>query len=110
MPRPARNAQSCSPPRSSASASAITEASEATVGEPPAAVAGRANHHVAEVGAEAVGAAEQFAVVQDAEAEAALDADDQKIVELARLAEPMLGERDQIDVAVDRDRRRQAAA
>ena len=54
---------------------------------------GRADHEVAEVGTEAVGAAKQFAVVQDAEAEAALDADDEKIVELARLPEPMLGER-----------------
>ena len=38
---------------------------------------------VAEVGAEAVGAAEQLAVVHDAEAEAVLDADDEEIVEAA---------------------------
>ena len=77
------------------------------IAEPSAAIAQRVDHQVAEIGAEAVGAAKQFAVVQDAEAEAALDADDQKIVEFARLAEPMLGERDEIDVAVDRDRHAQ---
>ena len=43
--------------------------------------------------------------MQDAEAEAALDADDEKIVEIARLAEPVFGERDEIDVAVDGDGR-----
>ena len=75
-------------------------------GEPAAAAAGAAHHDVAEIGTEAIGAAKQFAVVQDAEAEAVLDVDDQKIVEVARLAEPMFGERDEIDVAVDRDRRR----
>jgi hypothetical protein len=42
--------------------------------------------------------------VENAETEALLDADDQEIIELARLAEPVLGERDQIDVAVDRNR------
>ena len=72
------------------------------VGEPPAAVAGGRDHEVAEVGAEAVRAAEQFAVVQDAEPEAALDADDEKVVEVARLPEPVFGQRHEIDVAVDR--------
>ena len=62
-----------------------------------------AHQKIAEIGTEAVRAAKQFAVVQDAEAEAALDGDDQEIVELAPLAEPMFGERDQIDVAVDDD-------
>src|SRR5208282_5778983 len=47
-------------------------------------------------------AAEQFAVMQDAKPEAALDADDEKVVELARLPEPMFGQGDEIDVAVDR--------
>ena len=63
------------------------------VGEPSAAVAGRADHEVAEVGAEAVRAAKEFAVVQNAQPEAALDVDDQKVVEVARLSEPVLGER-----------------
>ena len=90
---PARSAASCSLPRSSASASASTDASEATSARRPPPLPGGAHHEVAEVGAEAVRAAEQFAVVQNAEAEAALDADDQKVVEVARLAEPVLGQR-----------------
>ena len=55
-------------------------------------------------GREAVCAAKEFAVVQDSEPEAALDADDQKIVEAARLPEPVLSERHKIGVAVDRHR------
>src|SRR6185312_9287844 len=43
-----------------------------------------------------------FAVMKNAEAEAALDVDDQEIVETARLSEPVLGQGDQIDIAVDR--------
>ena len=62
---------------------------------------GRADHEVAEVGREAVRAAKEFAIVQDAEPQAALDADDQKIVEVARLTEPVLGERHKVGVAVD---------
>ena len=80
----------------------------ADLGEAAAAVAAAANHQVAEVRAEAVRAAEQFAVVQDAEPEAAVDVDDEKVVEVARLPEPVLGERDQIDVAVDRRRNAEA--
>ena len=101
-------AASCSLPRSGASTSAEHRSLGGEVGEPGAAAARRAHHEVAEIGTEAVGAAKQFAVVQDAEAEASLDADDEKIVEVARLAEPVLGERDEIDVAVDRRRRRRA--
>ena len=63
---------------------------------------GAANHQVAKVGREAVCAAKEFAIVQDGEPEAALDADDQKIVEVARLTEPVLGERHKVGVAVDR--------
>ena len=77
------------------------------VPQPPAAIALRSDDQVAKVGTEAVGAPEQFAVVQNAQAKAALDADHQKIVQFARLAEPVLGERDEIDVAVDRNRRAQ---
>ena len=72
------------------------------VGQAPAAVARRPNHEVAEVGAEPVRAAEQFAVMQDAEPQCPLHADDKKVVDVARLPEPMFGERDKIDVAVDR--------
>ena len=42
--------------------------------------------------------------MQDAEPEAALDGDDEEIVEFAPLPEPVLGERHQIDVAVNGDR------
>src|SRR5262249_9645229 len=59
---------------------------------------------VAEVGAEAVGAAEELSTVHDAEPEPVLDADDEKVVEAAPMAEPMLGEGDQVDVAVERHR------
>ena len=72
------------------------------VGEPSAAAAGRANHEIAEVGTEAVRAAKQFAVMKNAEAQAALDVDDQEVVQVARLSEPVLGQGHQIDVAVDR--------
>ncbi len=102
--RARRERASWSPPRRSASASPSTDASEATSARRPPPLARRANHEVAEIGAEAVGAAEQFAVVKNAEAEAALDVDDEKIVQVARLPEPVLGERDEIDVAVDRNR------
>src|ERR1700684_156030 len=40
--------------------------------------------------------------MQDAEPQATFDADDQKIVEVARLTEPVLGERHKVGVAVDR--------
>jgi hypothetical protein len=40
--------------------------------------------------------------VKNAEAQAALDVDDQKVVQVARLSEPVFGQRHQIDVAVDR--------
>ena len=63
------------------------------VGEPSAAAARKANHEVAEVRAEAVRAAKQFAVVQNAEPKAALDVDDEKVVQVARLSKPVLGER-----------------
>ena len=51
-----------------------------------------------------IGAAEKLAIVHDPEAEAVFDADDQEIVEAAAVAEPVLGERHQVDVAVDRHR------
>ena len=40
--------------------------------------------------------------MKNAKAQAALDVDDQKVVQIARLSEPVFGQRDQIDVAVDR--------
>src|SRR5271154_1853891 len=72
------------------------------VGKPRVAAAGRANHEIAEVRTEPVCAAKQFAVVKNAKAQAALDVDDQKVVQVARLSEPVFGQRHQIDVAVDR--------
>ena len=77
--------------RSSASASISTDASEATSASRPPPLQG-ADHQIAEVGAEAVRAAKQFAIVKNAEAEAALDVDDEEVVEAARLSEPVLGE------------------
>ena len=105
MPRPSRNNVSCSLPRRALSASPRSEPSRPS-SRPAgtAAAAWRADHHVAEIRAEAVGAAQQLAIVQYAEPEAVLDADHQKIVETARLPEPVFGESDEVDVAVDRDR------
>src|SRR5271165_6290579 len=76
-------------------------ASRRTQRASPSAARRRPDHEVAEVRAQTVRAAKQFAIVQNAEPEASLDADDEKVVKLARLAEPMFRERDQIDVAVD---------
>ncbi len=72
------------------------------VSEPSAALARRAQHEVAEVGTKAVRAAEELAIMENAQPEIALDIDDEEVVETARLSEPVLRERDQIHVAVDR--------
>ena len=76
------------------------------VSEPFPAAVRRADHEIAEVGAEAIRAAKQFAIVKNAEAQAALDVDDEEVVETARLSEPVFGKGHEIDVAVDRSRAR----
>ena len=58
-----------------------TEVLEARSARRPPPSALRVDHQVTEVGAEAIRAAEQLAVMQDAEAETVLDADDEKIVQ-----------------------------
>ncbi len=94
----------------SASASISTDASEAMSASRSPPPSRRPNHEIAEVRAEAVRAAKQFAVVKNAETKAALDVHDEEVVEIARLSEPVLGEGHEIDVAVDRSGHAKAMA
>src|SRR5579872_891300 len=72
-------------------------------GEAVAAVAGvGTDEKVAEIGRKPTRAAKQLAIMHDAEAEIVLDADDEEIAQTFDLAEPMLGQRDEVDVRIDR--------
>ena len=60
-----------------------------------------AEHQVAEIVAQAAGAAEQLAAMQHAEAERLFQRHQHHVVEIARLAEPVMGQRDGMGIALD---------
>ena len=104
--RARRAARASAVPRTSSAAAARIAGRRRDRGQAAAEAAVRAvaagrDDEVAEIGAEPVRAAEKLAAMHDAEAERVLDRDDQEIVEAAAVAEPVLGQGDEVDVAVD---------